>query len=169
MNRSGAGDRDLWLMLVIFIAAAYFAVTNYLGWYELHFRVGLFDFHHWLSWTGAVFIGLYTPVYYALKRRRNPSRYRRLLNLHTYGSLIAFGLISIHFTGEVSRPAGFAPELGTGIIMYAAMLGLVVTGFVQRFRLGGNARGAWRFVHNSLMVSFYLIIVVHILHGLGVL
>ena len=53
--------------------------------------------------------------------------------------------------------------------LYAALILLVSTGFFQRFRLGRRLSRYWRFVHVSVTMSFYIIILVHVLHGLGII
>jgi hypothetical protein len=45
----------------------------------------------------------------------------------------------------------------------------VSTGFFQRFGLGRRLGRYWRFVHVSVTMSFYFIILVHVLHGLGII
>lgn len=87
-----------------------------------------------------------------------------------YGNLFAFMLISIHFAGQISRPAKRYPDLGTGIALYAAMTLLVGTGISQRFHLIPKIKPqTYRFLHTGAAVTFYLIIVIHILHGLGII
>ncbi|MDH5419374.1 MAG: hypothetical protein OEX06_03485, partial [Candidatus Bathyarchaeota archaeon] len=63
----------------------------------------------------------------------------------------------------------FFPKLGTGVTLVAAVILLVSTGFFQRFLIGRRLRRYWRFIHVSVTMSFYLIILVHILHGLGII
>jgi uncharacterized membrane protein YjgN (DUF898 family) len=101
--------------------------------------------------------------------RRNPQRIKTLLGVHVFGNLLAFMFISIHFTQQISRPAQFYPDLGTRIVLYATVLLMVATGFFMRFQIGNTARKTLRFTHTSTTVTFYLIILVHILHGLGII
>lgn len=168
MDRRNIRDWNFWLMLLLGLIIASVAIANYIEQFKIFFMLGPFPFHHWLSWMGAGLIGVYTPIYYVLKRR-NRLRYKTLLGIHTYGNIIAFGLISIHFTGQISLPLEVRPVLGTGVLMYTTVSGLVLTGFLQRFRLARELGRTWRFFHQSFAVSFYLIIVVHILRGLRVL
>jgi len=130
--------------------------------------VGQYRFNHWLGWIGVLFVVLYTPLYYVLKRRY-AKRAKALLGSHVIGNLASFMLISIHFASQMSRPAQFFPDLGTGIVLYPIMIILVVTGIFQRFQIARNLGRKWRFLHTSLATSFYLVIFVHILQGLGVL
>jgi hypothetical protein len=66
-----------------------------------------------------------------------------LLDMHNFGLLIAFLLISIHFSGQMSRPAQSFPDLGEGIALFTTMVLLVATGMYQRFgpRPSGQRRG----------------------------
>ena len=87
-----------------------------------------------------------------------------------FGNLFAFALISLHFTSEISRPIEYFPNLGTGLALYIALILLVVTGIFQRFPLSLKTKAqTYRFLHTGAAVTVYLIIVIHILHGLGVL
>ena len=63
-----------------------------------------------------------------------------------------------------------AVGIGTSIALYIAMLILTATGLFQRFRIipGLKLQGN-RFLHVSLAVSFYLVIGIHILHGVGII
>jgi len=134
---------------------------------SLRFEIAGESAHHLLSWAGVLFIAVFTPVYYFLKRS-HPNRYRTLLGVHMFGNLIAVMSVSIHFTHQISRPATAYPDLGTGIVLYPNVLLLVLAGFVLAF--GSSKKyGAWRFFHSSLAVTFYMVIVVHLLHGLGII
>lgn len=85
-------------------------------------------------------------------------------------NLISFLLISLHFAGQIGRPASFYPELGTGLALYIAMILQVLTGLFYRF---GEKRFLKpmtnRFLHIGLALVFYIVIIVHVLHGLGVI
>lgn len=152
--------------LIIFVTV-YLMFAGYFRWLNFRFIIGPFSFHHLLSITGTLFIAIYTPAYYFLKRR-SPRRMRRLLGIHCFGNLLAFMFVSVHFSHHLGRPPQFFPDLGTGVTLYAAVILLAATGFLQRFRVIGKLR-YWRFVHISMTMSFYLIILVHVLHGLGVI
>jgi hypothetical protein len=39
-------------------------------------------------------------------------------------------MVTIHFAHQVTRPASSYPDLGTGIVLYATMIILLMTGFV---------------------------------------
>ena len=137
--------------------------------HDFGFVVGSYRFNHWLVWVGSLYIAFAVPIYYVLKRRY-PIRTRQLLGFHVYGNLTAFVLISIHFSSQISRPAAFYPDLGTGTAMYLSMLLLVATGFSHRFGIVKSVKTqSQRFLHVSLALSFFLIIGIHILHGLNII
>jgi len=168
MNSRLVRNRQFHLVLLLVVVIIILSVGNYLGWWDLHFYVGPLTFHHWLSFTGAGYIAIFTPIYSILKHR-SPNRFGTLLKIHMFGNLIAFLFISIHFTHQMGRPPEFAPTLGTGIVLYIIVATLVVTGIMQRFQLVSRLFKTWRFIHVSLSLSFYIVVVVHILHNLGVI
>ena len=152
--------------MLVLLVTSFLMFAVYYDLVQLHIAVGPYYIHHWLSWTGTTFIALFTPIYYWLKRSK-PQSLRTLLPIHMFGNLFSFMFISIHFTQQISRPAQFYPDLGTGIVLYASVLLLVLTGFLSRFPIIKSIGKSLRFIHRSVTVTFYLIILVHILHGLG--
>lgn len=161
-------DWEFSLALIIIFATAGLMITDNLDWVNFGFSVGPFRLNHWFVWIGTLYIALVVPIVAASKRRR-PTMYKSLLRIHVFGNLIAFLLISIHFAGQIWRPAASYPDLGTGLVLYTAMLLLVGTGFVQRFHLVPKIKPqTFRFVHIGSAVAFYLTIIVHMLHGLGI-
>jgi hypothetical protein len=147
------------LILVLTLAIM---VAILLDMVNVGFFVGPYRFSHWMSWAGALWVALYVPAYHLLKTRL--SRIKLLIDIHCFGFLIAFLLISIHFAGQMGRAA--LPELGEGIALYAAMVGLVATGMIQRFGTVPIAKRRYnprlnRAVHVSLITAFYIVIVVH--------
>ena len=157
-----------WAAVVILLVTVYLSFGAYVGWFQLGFFVGPYRFNHWSSWVGFLFVALYTPLYHLLKRRY-PKRAKALLGTHVIGNLLSFLLISVHFASQLGRPAQFFPDLGTGIILYAMVTIMVVTGILQRFQLASSFLRKWRFLHTSMATSFYLVILVHVLQGLGFL
>jgi hypothetical protein len=144
-------------------------VATYLRWFQLNFFIGRFRFTHWLVWIGTLYIVLMTPVYYVLKRHYG-GRLSALVKVHMFGNLLSFTLVSIHFAQQIGRPPQFYPDLGTGLALYVVMFILVVTGFFHRFRIIKSIRPHLnRFTHVSITLSFYIIIVIHILQGLAIL
>ena len=158
-------DYRFWVALLLIVITAILMYSVYARILLLHFEFAGELVHHWLSWAGVLFIAFFVPVFYLLKRYR-PKSYRVLLGFHVFGNLLAFMFVSIHFTQQIIRPPQAYPDLGTGIVLYLAMLLLVITGFLLRFSfLRAHFRG-WRFIHTGSTLAFYLIIVVHLLHGL---
>lgn len=162
-------DVEFWLAVVIILVTFPLSVATYLRWFQLNFFVGSFRFTHWLSWIGTLFIALFTPAYYVLKRRY-PKKLKVLLKIHIFGNLISFLLISIHFAQQVGRPPEFFPDLGTGLALYIVMPFLVASGFLHRFQILKTIKPHLnRFFHVAITLTFYMVILVHILEGLNVL
>ena len=142
-------------------------VANNFGWIHFGFFVGPFRANHWFVWIGTLYIAFTVPIISTLKRRYI-SKFLALFRVHVFGNLLAFLLISIHFAGQINRPAEFYPDLGTGLALYVIMMLLVASGFTHRFQLIPRIKSQTRkFVHVGLSFSFYIIIGIHILHGLG--
>ena len=157
---------SFWIALLVLLVTAFLMFAVYYDLLQLHVYIGPYYIHHWLSWIGTTFIALFTPIYHWLKRSK-PQKLRTVLGVHVFGNLFSFMFISIHFTQQISRPAQFYPDLGTGIVLYASMLLLVLTGFLSRFPIIKSIGKSLKFIHLSVTMAFYLIILVHILHGLG--
>jgi hypothetical protein len=144
-------------------------VADELSWIHFGYFVGPFRANHWFVWVGSLYIAFAVPMIAMLKQRYR-SRFLALFRVHVFGNMLAFLLISIHFTGQINRPAEFYPDLGTGLTLYIIMLLLVATGFTHRFQLIPRIKSQTRkFVHVGLSFSFYMIIGIHILQGLGFL
>jgi hypothetical protein len=162
-------DLEFWAALSIIIATVLLMAAINLRWIQLGFEIGPFRLNHWLVWAGTLYVAFAVPII-AMVKRRSPSKFLALLRIHVFGNLAAFLLISLHFASQFSRPPTSYPELGTGLALYIVMMLLTATGFVQRFNMAPKVKPQqMRFFHTSLAISFYLIIVIHILHGLGIL
>ena len=160
--------KDFWAATALLIATITVILVVILHWVSIGFLVGPFRLSHWFGWIGTIYVAFTVPAIAILKR--HPQRYRTLLRTHVLGNLVAFMLTSLHFAGQISRPATVYPELGTGLALYIAMVLLVGTGFLQRFQLAPSIKPeSYRFVHIGSAFAFYLIILVHILHGLAIL
>jgi len=166
-------DPNFLLASAIILITTYLSVATLLRWLRLRFRIGPFYFTHLLVWVGTLFVAFYTPIYYVLKRRY-PTIVKTLIKIHVFGNLISVMLISIHYAQQMGRPPQFYPELGTGLTLYIVMFILVATGFLHRFqilnRLGVTSKvlpHQNRFIHIAVTLSFYITIIVHILHNLG--
>ena len=174
----GLRDWRLWVFIIGILIVAYLSVAVFLRWITVTFLVGPYLFSHWLSWIGAMYIAVATPLWYVVKRRL-PGRLQLLRDLHMYGNLFAFALISVHFYQQIGRSPLAYPRLGTGVAQYVMVLTLVTTGFLQRFRVlqkldgSGSSRsralvGYLRSLHVSSIIAFYFVIFLHILHGLRI-
>jgi uncharacterized membrane protein YidH (DUF202 family) len=158
--------------IILLITGAVMAAIL-LDWVSTSNLIGPFRFSHWMAWIGVLFIAVYAPMYHILKRRSKHAK--ALLDIHSFGFLIAFLLISIHFAGQMSRPPQSFPELGEGIALYMVILLLVLTGIIQRFGTASIARRKHytprfnRLVHISLISAFYIVIVVHAVTNLDLL
>ena len=154
-------DPDLWVALVLILFTIYLSFLIYVNKQSFNFFVGPLRFYHWMSLVGGFWIAFATPVYYVLKHRR-PKRIKALLRVHMFGNLLAFMLISTHFTYEIISVS----FIGTGTALFVTVLALVVTGLLQRFNIIKSFRGHVRFIHVSMTTAFYLILIIHVLSRL---
>jgi hypothetical protein len=155
--------------VVILTATVFLVTVDVLGLVSFGFFVGPFRLNHWFVLIGTLYVYFAVPAISILKRR-HPNNARALLRLHMFGNLFAFALISIHFVSQISRTVEHYPNLGTGLALYIALILLVGTGISQRFHLILKIQPqTYRFLHTGSAVTFYLIIVIHVLHGLGIL
>jgi hypothetical protein len=160
---------EFWIALSIIIAAVCLTIAYSQRWINFNFTVGPFRVSHWFVWIGSLYIAFVVPTIAILKKRL-PSRYMTLYRVHIFGNLLAFLLISLHFAGQISRSSTAYPNLGTGLGLYIIMILLVATGFTHRFQLIPQIKSQTRkSVHVGLTFSFYIIIGIHILHGLNFL
>ena len=158
---------EFWLVLGIIAATAVIDVLVWTRKIVVHAVVlGPLFIHHWFSITGVTFVAVFTPLYYLLKRRY-PKSYRILSKVHVFGNLGAFTLITVHFSHHMGRPEETAAEGLTGIALFVLMSALVLTGFLLKFQLLRKYLKLIRFVHVSIITSFYVIIFFHVLRGLG--
>jgi hypothetical protein len=160
---------DFWSTSFLYFITFCLSIATYFRWFNFRFQIGPYYFTHWLSWIGSLFIALFTPTYYYLKRFR-PKLLSKLIRIHMFGNLFSFMFISIHFFQQISRPPRFYPDLGTGLALYIVMLFLVATGFFHRFQiLPSSIPHHNRFIHISITLTYYIIIIVHILQGLNII
>jgi hypothetical protein len=120
---------------------------------------------HWIVWIGTLYVAFATPFLPIIKRKAS-KHFRAMLNVHMIGNLLAVMLISVHFAHQVTRSATSYPNLGTGIVLYAAMVLLATTGLVLASGIGARFYKQIRFLHPALALAFYLVIVMHIIHGI---
>lgn len=140
-------------------------IALYLGVLNGRFRLGPYFLYHWLAWAGTAYIAIFIPVSRYL-RSRNPRRYVTLLRLHVLGNLVSILFITLHLSQQLSRAQ--LPDLGTGVSLYVIVVLSLATGILLRFGFLSSRRSWWRYVHTGLATGFYIIILIHILHGVGV-
>jgi len=167
-KKSVLTNLQFWLALIGVFLALLLALASYYDLIEIiEIRISQYTLHHWFTITGTLWIALFTPIYYFIKRKYI-SRFKGILFTHVFSNLIALTLISIHFAHQIGRPARFYPDLGTGIVLYPTVILLVITGFLRRFNLFGGRRYVF-FLHKSLTVTFYFVVIVHLLHGFRII
>lgn len=124
--------------------------------------------YHWFSWIGASYIAIAAPLFHILKHRYS-TKYQMIVRVHIFGNLAAFLLISLHSTYQTGNP----PILGTfthlGLTLYIALLLFVITGFILRYQLMRKYVKSVKFIHTGLITAYYLIIIIHVLHGLDII
>jgi hypothetical protein len=123
---------------------------------------------HWIGWIGALYIAFATPAQPIVKRKA-AAHLRTVLNIHIVGNLVAVLLVSVHFAQQVTRPASSYPDLSTGIVLYATMLLLVSTGIVMYSGITKRFSKQLHFLHPAFALTFYTVVIVHILHGISVI
>ncbi|MBI4334623.1 MAG: hypothetical protein HY673_25490 [Chloroflexi bacterium] len=150
------------------LAAIAAGVASYLRVYLPGSAPGQLPFPHWMGIGGAALAAAVVPAYSILKRRR-PRATGVWLKMHVFGNLLAFQLITIHFGYRSSDRSPEVDDTGTGLLLYVVAAGLVSTGIMRRFRIAAGRAAVWNFLHVSLMVSFYLIVIRHVLAALKIL
>ncbi len=158
---------DFWFVLLLIALAILLVVAIWLRWFRLSAIIAGEFSHHWVGWFGAGFIGLYLPLYSILKRRY-PNKLVTLTRIHVFGNLLSITAIAIHFTHQLTRPPQAYPALGTGVALITALVISIITGFILRFRLSVKWYRSWRWIHTAVILSFYIIAIIHILHGAGI-
>jgi len=160
-------NKEFGIALSVIVAAVCIMIMVNLHWIRFVNPIGPFRVTHWFVWIGTLYISFVVPTIAILKKRL-PSRYMTLFRVHVFGNLLAFVLVSLHFASQISRSPTSYPQLGTGLALYIIMILLVATGFAHRFKLIPQIKSqTQRFIHVGLTFSFYLIIGIHILHGLN--
>ena len=169
MEQKQKRNWEYWFSAIIVFLTVFLMIAYYNRWISFAARIGPFRIIHYIAFAGTLYI-VFGVILFAVLRRRNPNHYKMLLRVHSIGNLFAFMLISLHFAGQIGRPLNFYPNLGTGLALYAGMIALVGTGLALRFSLFRSVSPKTnRFVHAGLAFAFYLIIGVHILHGLNII
>lgn len=158
-------NANFWISLFLLILTDVLIIGTLLGYFNFGSVIGQYRLNHWLGWIGIIFITIHIPIFVVVKRKYT-GKIRLLLGIHVIGNLASYLLISIHFASQISRPAAFYPDLGTGVAQYVFMTILIITGFLQRFNLLRKYRNKWLFLHRSSLFALLVIIVFHILHGI---
>lgn len=152
----------------LLLLSAILSTLIYIDVINVNYLFGPFLLGHWMVLIGTLFIAFFTPIYSILKRKYL-KKWSVLVNVHAFGNFTAFILISGHFAHQISKPASIYPDLGTGITLYPIILILVITGLLQIYSILKKFRKQVRFVHLSIVLSFYLVIVTHMLQGLNII
>jgi hypothetical protein len=169
-SHSNFSDVSFWVIIIILLITAHVTTAIYLGRLNLNYKVFSEELTHILSIIGTSFIAIYTPIYYTLKRR-SVKLLKPLLRIHMFGNITSFSLISTH----IARRVLFFP-LGVGILTYTLLFLLWLSGFVFRFRLlkpfgviVKNVPHYNRSFHISLTVSFYIVLLFHLVNAVYIL
>jgi hypothetical protein len=158
---------DFWLSSVILIVTVILSVVAYVSWYELLFFVDV-AFIHWLGLGGTIFIAAFVPIYYVLKRNK-AGKIKTLLRIHVFGNLLGFLLVSVHFSQNIGRLAGFYPRLSDGFLLFLVMAVIVATGVIERFAGKPKLVRYTKPIHGYTVAVFYLIVFVHTLQGFNII
>lgn len=153
---------SIWLSFTAVAVGLVLAVLGYLGLIPLGYKLGPYWWNHWLGWLSMGLIIIYVPIFVILKKRK-PKIYPKLMKVHEIGFIVAFMLVSLHIGSQIRRV--FPPEIGTGIAAYVSLLTLVVTGIMRRNRIFATRMGTLRSVHSSMVISFFLVIVLHVIRA----
>ncbi len=155
-------NKQFWLAVLVLIIVGFIAYANYNRWWDWRYDAGPFTTTHWLGWIGAGYLAIFNPVYSYIKRHTSGRR-AGLLSLHVFSNLAAFLLVTVHYTQQTGRPAEFAAVHSTGLVLYIIVASIVITGFLRRFVVIRGLLSTWRFVHVSLTLSLYIVLIIHIL------
>jgi hypothetical protein len=153
---------SIWLSFAVVAVGLVLAILSYLGLIPLGYKLGPYWLNHWLGWISMGFIIIYVPIFVILKKRK-PKIYQKLMKVHEVGFIVAFMLVSLHIGAQIRRV--FPPEIGTGIAAYLSLLALVVTGIMRKNQILATRLVTLRFVHLSMVVSFFLVIVFHVIRA----
>ena len=159
----------LGLSIIIVFLTAFLMYAYYNRWFSFAARVGPFRIIHYVAWAGTIYIAI-SVILFGVSNHHFHAISATRLAIHVFGNLVAIMLVSMHFAGQLGRPADFYPQLGTGLALYSIIVLLLSTGFILRFSFNPKLRPVtMRFVHVSMALAFYVIIVIHILHGLSII
>lgn len=120
---------------------------------------------HWIGWIGTTIIAFITPIYPIVKRKYS-HHLKKIMDVHVTTNLIGVFFVSIHFTHQVTRPPTAYPDLGTGLVLYTAMILLTISGFMMISGIASRFFKQIRFFHPAYAITFYTVIIIHILQDL---
>ena len=120
---------------------------------------------HWIGWIGTLIIAFITPIYPIIKRKYS-QHLKRIMDIHVTTNLIGVLFVSIHFTHQITRPPTAYPDLGTGLVLYTAMILLTTTGMMMISGIASRFFKQFRFLHPAYAVTFYTVIIIHIMQDL---
>ena len=153
------------IIITAFLVSLIFLHVTRLPFVQLTFLGATHSLTHWIGFIGTLYIAFATPLSPIIKRK-SPLHFKNALNIHILGNLLAVLLVSVHFAHQVTRPASAYPTMGTGVVLYATMVLLVATGLVLISGVGKRYFKQIRFLHPAFALTFYLVIVMHIIHGI---
>lgn len=161
---------EFWAALSILLATVLLMIYIHFRSFPLNFVFGAYSLTHWFSFIGSFVIAVFTPIFHYLKRRYT-QRFLTIVRIHVFSNLFSFMLISIHFAQQLSRSVH--PQDRTGLTIYIVVSILVASGFLQRFRILEKERvyppHLNRSLHVSITTAFYIILVIHVLHTVGII
>lgn len=155
-------SRQFWIASILLLIIIVIGVGNLLRWWDWRVSAGPISSTHWAGVIGAGYLAIVTPIYSYIKRHAQVFL-KKLLAFHVFGNLLAFLLVTIHYTQQAGRPAEFEAVHSTGLILFIVVAVMVLTGFLQRFRIIPSLMKSWRFIHVSLSLSFYIVLITHVL------
>jgi hypothetical protein len=85
------------------------------------------------------------------------------MKFHVLGNLAALVLVTFHATFQASASIIKLALNCLGPALYASLVLLLVTGFIMRFHLSGKYWPQFRYLHISLVTTFYVIVFFHVL------
>jgi hypothetical protein len=159
---------SLIVVAIVVVDAVIFLRIYRLPFVQYTFLGATHSLAHWIGWMGTLYLFIATPALPIIKRKA-VSHYKNTLSIHMIANLLAVLLVSIHFAQQVTRPATAFPDLGTGVVLYSAMVLLVSTGLARYSGVIKSSARRVNFLHASFAVMFYVVIVVHILHGISII
>jgi len=153
---------ELWFALIILFASTIFSVIAFALWYQLTFFIGPYLFIHWLGIIGSVFIAVFNPLYYILRRRKRLSK--TFMRLHVFGNLFAFLLVSLHFAQNFGRLVEIPQRLSEGLVLYFTVFIVIITGLIERFFNRKSSR-LIKNIHKYIVILLLFILLIHTLEG----